>query len=340
MTATVATLGMLPAAHPYRGRAATCSAGIATVVVGGLASRHGPDFVRAALDVPRHRALGRAAPRSRHGGANDDSRCARGCGCSPRAMAALPAVPWARISSGPTPPDSCGLRQRIRCRRRPLRAEAPGGNAQHFVAGMDIPGQWWTLFQSPKLNQLVEQALKANPDVGAAQAALRQAHELYLAQRTSFFPTVQGNFSGDSLQESPSARSPIPRTCRRRTRTTTSTPPSSAELHAGCLRRHPARGRSGEGAGRQHSLPARSHLPDLEQQRRRHRVQEASLRGQIAATERLLELQHQLTDKVQQQRALGTASDLDVLAQQAAGGANRRRRCRRCRSNWGRRATP
>jgi NodT family efflux transporter outer membrane factor (OMF) lipoprotein len=46
-------------------------------------------------------------------------------------------------------------------------------------------------------------------------------------------------------------------------------------------------------------------------------VQEASLRGQIAATERLLELQHQLTDKVQQQRVLGTASDLDVLAQQS-----------------------
>ena len=40
---------------------------------------------------------------------------------------------------------------------------------------MDIPGQWWTLFQSPKLDHVVEQALKGNPDVGAAQAALRQA---------------------------------------------------------------------------------------------------------------------------------------------------------------------
>jgi NodT family efflux transporter outer membrane factor (OMF) lipoprotein len=46
-------------------------------------------------------------------------------------------------------------------------------------------------------------------------------------------------------------------------------------------------------------------------------VQEASLRGQISATQRLLELQHQLTDKVQKQRAVGTVSDLDVLAQQA-----------------------
>jgi NodT family efflux transporter outer membrane factor (OMF) lipoprotein len=46
-------------------------------------------------------------------------------------------------------------------------------------------------------------------------------------------------------------------------------------------------------------------------------VEEASLRGQIAATMRLLELQHQLTDKVQHQRQLGTASDLDVLAQES-----------------------
>jgi NodT family efflux transporter outer membrane factor (OMF) lipoprotein len=47
-------------------------------------------------------------------------------------------------------------------------------------------------------------------------------------------------------------------------------------------------------------------------------VQEASLRGQIAATLRLLELQQQLTETVRQQRLLGTASDLDMLAQQSA----------------------
>jgi NodT family efflux transporter outer membrane factor (OMF) lipoprotein len=46
-------------------------------------------------------------------------------------------------------------------------------------------------------------------------------------------------------------------------------------------------------------------------------IQEASLRGQILATERSLQLEHQLTDLVQQQRHLGTASDLDVLAQQS-----------------------
>jgi NodT family efflux transporter outer membrane factor (OMF) lipoprotein len=46
-------------------------------------------------------------------------------------------------------------------------------------------------------------------------------------------------------------------------------------------------------------------------------IQEASLRGQIAATERLLQLQHQLSETVRQQKLLGTASDLDVLAQES-----------------------
>jgi hypothetical protein len=76
-------------------------------------------------------------------------------------------------------------------------ASAPGtgGNAQEFVTGLDIPGQWWEAFHSPKLTALVEQSLKANPNIGAAQAALRQANDLYKADRATLFPMVQGSFS-------------------------------------------------------------------------------------------------------------------------------------------------
>ncbi len=58
-------------------------------------------------------------------------------------------------------------------------ASAPvgGGEAQRFVTGRDIPGEWWTLFQSAELNALVEAALKNNPTLESAQAALRQANE-------------------------------------------------------------------------------------------------------------------------------------------------------------------
>src|ERR1700682_6263759 len=49
-----------------------------------------------------------------------------------------------------------------------------GGQAQRFVDGLDIPGQWWTLFQSAQLNALIERGLKNSPTLQAAQAALRQ----------------------------------------------------------------------------------------------------------------------------------------------------------------------
>ena len=201
--------------------------------------------------------------------------------------------------------------------RKSAPAAAAGGDVQRLVAGMDIPNQWWTLFQSAKLNALVEQALKGNPNVGAAQAALRQAHELYSAQWTSFFPTVQGGFSG---ARSKNALGTIANP--------TSLPQANPyyNLYTAQL--------------------SVSYLPDIFGGTRRQieiakaqvennrfqleavyltlssnvvvtAVAEASLRGQIAATERLLELQHQLSDKVRRQRTLGTVNDLDVLAQQA-----------------------
>ena len=46
-----------------------------------------------------------------------------------------------------------------------------GGEQQHFIMGMDISQQWWTLFKSPPLNGLIEKSLKANPTVDAAKAA-------------------------------------------------------------------------------------------------------------------------------------------------------------------------
>ena len=47
-----------------------------------------------------------------------------------------------------------------------------GGDAQRFVTGADIPGDWWTLFHSRSLDSLIEQALANNHDLKAARAAL------------------------------------------------------------------------------------------------------------------------------------------------------------------------
>jgi NodT family efflux transporter outer membrane factor (OMF) lipoprotein len=81
-------------------------------------------------------------------------------------------------------------------------ASAPvlGGEAQRFAIGKDIQFDWWTLFQSPAINSLVERAFKANPTIGAAQAALRQAQENVYAQQGYFFPTIQAGYTATRQQ--------------------------------------------------------------------------------------------------------------------------------------------
>ena len=72
-----------------------------------------------------------------------------------------------------------------------------GGEVQHYVAGRDIPFQWWQLFQCPALNSLIEKAFKANPTVTAAQAALAQAQELVYAQQGFYFPSVGATYQAE-----------------------------------------------------------------------------------------------------------------------------------------------
>jgi len=88
----------------------------------------------------------------------------------------------------PAPPDASGYTKQPLLKTASARTR--GGVAQEFVADRDIPAEWWTLFHSESLNQLIEQALHANPDLDAAQAALRQANENVYAQQGALFPQV------------------------------------------------------------------------------------------------------------------------------------------------------
>jgi len=74
-------------------------------------------------------------------------------------------------------------------------ATVPGGEAQHFQMGRDIPFAWWKEFGSPKLDALVERALQNNPTITAAEAALRQAQEQVKAQQGFFFPTLGASYN-------------------------------------------------------------------------------------------------------------------------------------------------
>jgi len=82
---------------------------------------------------------------------------------------------------------------------------APGGQAQRFLTGDDVAGQWWNAFQSPQLNELIDRALAHSPTLAAAQAALRNANETLAAQRGSYYPTVTGSFQAQREKASGAA---------------------------------------------------------------------------------------------------------------------------------------
>jgi len=75
-----------------------------------------------------------------------------------------------------------------------------GGAAQHFVSGQDVRFDWWTEFHSPGLNALVERAIRANPTIESARAALNQAQELVYAQQGYFFPTLGASYNFERQQ--------------------------------------------------------------------------------------------------------------------------------------------
>ena len=196
-------------------------------------------------------------------------------------------------------------------------AAGTGGGAQTFAGGMDIPAQWWTLFQSPKLNALVEQSLKGNPNIDAARAALRQAQLLYKAQRASLLPTVQGGFDAtraknavDTLANPTSLPQVNPYYNLYTAQLNLSYMP---DVFGGT--RRALEGTRAEVEATRFELIAT--YVTLSSNVVATAVQEAALRGQIGTTQRLLELQHQLTETLRQQHALGTASNVDLLPQEA-----------------------
>jgi NodT family efflux transporter outer membrane factor (OMF) lipoprotein len=82
----------------------------------------------------------------------------------------------------------------------PATATDVGGQAQSIRTGNDLIRDWWTLFHSEPLNQLVATGLRDSPNLAAASAAMRQAQEILAANRGNLmFPAV--NATGSAARE-------------------------------------------------------------------------------------------------------------------------------------------
>jgi len=195
-------------------------------------------------------------------------------------------------------------------------AAAPGGEAQHFDAAATIPAQWWTLFHSAPLNGLIEQALKANPDLHAAQAALRVAQENIKAQQGFFFPTIQGGFDGQRAkgatigsQSSPSDSSPV-------TNLYTAQLSISYTPDVWGANWRQVESLDAQADSQRFQLVA-THLT-LTSNVVVAAVQEASLRGQLNATKEIVAIERKMLTLLDKQLAIGQVARLDVEAQKAA----------------------
>jgi NodT family efflux transporter outer membrane factor (OMF) lipoprotein len=73
-----------------------------------------------------------------------------------------------------------------------LRGENAGASdtVQHIDLGREIERNWWTLFRSDAIDQLVTQAVDHNRSLVASMATLAQAQEFALAQAGSRYPQV------------------------------------------------------------------------------------------------------------------------------------------------------
>jgi NodT family efflux transporter outer membrane factor (OMF) lipoprotein len=186
--------------------------------------------------------------------------------------------------------------------------------AQHFNTAMDIPGQWWTLFQSPPLNGLIDDALKNNPDAAAAQAALKSAWENVYAQRGFYWPSVTAGVDPTRQKIAGTLASPASSGASFYDLTTAQVSVSYTPDIWGANRRA-VESLAAQADAQRFQLEA-TYLT-LTSNLVNAAVQEASLRAQLAATQDMIDSQSKILDTTRKQLGVGDASENDVAAQEA-----------------------
>ena len=194
--------------------------------------------------------------------------------------------------------------------------EGRDGAAQHFITDQDISGQWWEMFHCKPLSDLIEQALKANPTLTAARAALRQAHELTAAQRGAYFPSLSAEMSASrnltpTEALSPSSASGNPYYSLVTPQLNVSFVPDVFGANRRAVESQQAQEDNARYELAAAWLTMASNVVT-------GAVQEASLRGQIAATRETIKIETDLLAILHRQQDLGQVAGADVAAQEAA----------------------
>jgi NodT family efflux transporter outer membrane factor (OMF) lipoprotein len=188
------------------------------------------------------------------------------------------------------------------------------GETQRLVKSLDIPGQWWTLFGSAPLDALVDDALKHNPDVEAAHAALQVAWENAYAERGAYFPTVSAGVNPTRQKNASEVASALSSNANLYTLTTAQVSVSYAPDLWGGTRRQ-VESMVAQANAQRFELEA-TYLT-LTSNLVNAAIGEASLRAQIDATQQMIEAQTTVLNTLRHQQALGDVAEAAVAAQVA-----------------------
>ncbi len=189
------------------------------------------------------------------------------------------------------------------------------GAAQRFVPGQDIPAEWWKVFDSPALDALVAQALKQNPTIEAARAALRQANELGAAQRGALFPQLDAGYSVSREQNPIGTLAPTLSSGQELFTLHTAQLSISYLLDVFGLERRQLESQQALADAQRFELEA-AYLT-LTSNVVAAAVEEASLRAQIDATNAIARSEREAVQILRRQYELGAVAMTDVMAQES-----------------------
>lgn len=193
-------------------------------------------------------------------------------------------------------------------------AEMAGGEAQRFRKNAEVPAQWWELFHSPELNTLIEKALRANPNLKAVEAALRQAKENVYAQQGVYYPSAQANFTPARQKIATEIQSPL------------NSQVTLFNVHTAQVSVSYSPDVFGLNQRQVESLQAQADFQRFQLEAANltltsnivvAAIQEASLRAQIKATEELVKLESEQLQLLHRQLELGAIAEAAVVAQEA-----------------------
>jgi NodT family efflux transporter outer membrane factor (OMF) lipoprotein len=196
----------------------------------------------------------------------------------------------------------------------PTETVEAGGNAgvaQRFAFGLDIPAQWWSLFHSAALDQMIRGALQQSPNMAAAQAALRQAQENFNAQSGSLlYPSVSGQLS-DTRQRASAVSTGIPGGSVFNLLNASVNVAYTLDVFGASRRTLEA----SQAAVDYQRFQFEATYLTLTSNLATTAIKEASLRAQLQATQEVLDAQQQQLTVIEKQFALGAIPRATMLAQ-------------------------